>query len=417
MWRMHRIAVGAERLVYRVAGLPTALRYARREPISPAQTIRAAFARRYWHPANASEWLELAAGLLIWPVALILSVLWFTVRNGSSIARREGKTPIAQAAEQLALYFEAGVCGPWYYIFSLHRDGSRRAPTFLQRYETKWRAYYDLQPRPASNLTDKDQFAARCAAHGIRCVPTLLRLDGCSSSVELPDADLFVKVARGRGGKGAERWDRIGPSSYGGGEGQILSADALRQHLIDKARAAALIVQPRLVAHADLAILTSGALPTVRALTCLDELGAPEFIGGVFRMSIGANRTVDNFHAGGIACRVDLASGALGKASNLGADARLGWLSLHPDTGAEIEGAGMPFWEETKALAVEAHGVFGDRVIIGWDIGILSDGPMIVEGNGSPDLDIMQRFQATGYAEHRFAELLAHHLRARGLVG
>jgi hypothetical protein len=119
-------------------------------------------------------------------------------------------------------------------------------------------------------------------------------------------------------------------------------------------------------------------------------------------------------HAGGIGALVDVASGTLGKASNLGSDARLGWFSAHPDSGAKIEGRVLPFWEETKGRAVAAHRHFSDRVVVGWDIAILEDGPIFIEGNGNPDLDILQRFMRTGLREHRFAALLAHHLRQRG---
>ncbi len=136
-------------------------------------------------------------------------------------------------------------------------------------------------------------------------------------------------------------------------------------------------------------------------------------IGGVFRMSVGDNRTVDNLHAGGIAANVSLSDGTLSEATNLGVDVRLGWLSTHPNTGARIEGRTLPLWEQTKQLAIAAHREFSDRVVIGWDIAILEDGPIVVEGNGNCDMDILQRFMRVGLKKHRFGELLAHHLRAR----
>jgi hypothetical protein len=98
--------------------------------------------------------------------------------------------------------------------------------------------------------------------------------------------------------------------------------------------------------------------------------------------------------------------------------ARLGWHDKHPTTGAQIEGTRLPFWEELRSLAIRAHEAFADRVIVGWDIAIDADGPIVVEGNGSPDVDLMQRFMELGFCQrHRFGELLAHHLRIRGYVG
>jgi glutathione synthase/RimK-type ligase-like ATP-grasp enzyme len=94
-------------------------------------------------------------------------------------------------------------------------------------------------------------------------------------------------------------------------------------------------------------------------------------------------------------------------------DARVGWHSVHPDTGEQIKGRVLPFWEEAKRLAAEAHRAFADRVVVGWDIAILEDGPILIEGNGNPDMDIIQRFMRVGLRRHRFGELLAYHLQQR----
>jgi hypothetical protein len=417
MVSMRRIAVELERTIYVVAGLPIALRAQFGDSGGACRDIRKAFARRYWRPQRPLEWTELAIGIVLAALVVPLAAIWYTAQNGPVIRRREGRGIIRQLMEQLRLYFSAGILAPWYYIFSLHRDGERRAPTFLQRCETKWGVFLLLRSRNGSPLSDKVAFAKRCEANDVRCVPTALSLDANSmlEPLALPDCDLFIKPARGRGGKGAERWDRTGVSWSNGQE--RLDASGLREHLLAAAKQLPLIVQKRLEPHPAIAALTSGALPTVRALTCLNEQGRPEVVAAVFRMSFGGSRTVDNIHAGGLACGVALDGGMLGPASNLGSDARLGWYSRHPTTGARIEGTPLPFWDELKALAIEAHEAFADRVIVGWDIAIDPVGPIVVEGNGSPDMDLMQRFMELGFCHrHRFGELLAHHLRARGCV-
>jgi hypothetical protein len=165
--------------------------------------------------------------------------------------------------------------------------------------------------------------------------------------------------------------------------------------------------------HPSVARLTAGALPTARIVTCLNEQGEPEVTVSVFRMSIGTNRTVDNMHAGGIAAAPDIASGRLSRASDLGTDARLGWMSDHPDTGEAIEGRVVPCWEEAKSLAIRAHHAFSDRVVVGWDVAILEDGPILVEGNGNPDMDIIQRFMPVGVRRHRLGDLVAWHVKQR----
>ena len=51
----------------------------------------------------------------------------------------------------------------------------------------------------------------------------------------------------------------------------------------------------------------------------------------------------------------------------------------------------LPYAAGIKPFAETAHRAFSDRVIIGWDLAIIPDGLMLVEANGAPDLDIMQR--------------------------
>jgi hypothetical protein len=407
------LGVGLERTVYVIAGLPIAIRGVSRAPTPEAQVIRRAFARRYWHPDSVTDAVALIAGLLLTPIAVPAAALWYTARNGPTIRRREGKGIAAQLFEQLRLYATVGILAPWYYIFSLHRDGMRRAPTFLQRCETKRGIYGLLRAEVSTPLGNKQAFAERCAAAGVRCVAIELLIDGREvDPARLPDCDLFAKPLKASGGTGAERWDRVAPRRWSDGERE-LGDRALVDRLHSKGRP--YIVQRRIKPHPALDALTSGAVPTVRALTILDERGAPELVGASFRMSIGENRTVDNIHAGGLACRVSLDDGTLGLASNLGSDVRLGWHRHHPTTHAQIEGTLLPFWDDVRALAVRAHSAFEGRVVIGWDIAIDQDGPIIIEGNRGPDMDLMQRFMETGFCGgHRFGELIAYHLIARG---
>jgi len=403
-----RLRPAAEKVAYRVAGLPVAARglveHTKRDP------LRAIFTQSYWRPRNASEACQLTMALIVWPVVVLLGSAWYTYCNGSVIRARYGKSIAVQFAEQIRLYFTAGVLAPWYYIFSLYEEPDR-ASEYLQRFESKSFYIPMLKGKKGSPLNDKVQFAKYCAERQIRCVETLLHLDGRPPSQPMPECDLFVKPNAGRGGRGAERWDLIAPQLFANPEGRQLSGEALFARLVERSQQRELVVQPRLRPHPALSNLTTGALPTIRVLTTLDEQGQPEIMAAVFRTSIGQNRTVDNLHAGGIAALVDLESGLLSKSSNLGADAQLGWTSTHPDTGAPVEGIAIPCWPGVKALAIAAHRKFTDRVIIGWDVAIVVDGAILIEGNGNPDLDIVQRFMRAGLKQHRFAQLIELHLQ------
>lgn len=373
--------------------------------------------RRPWHRAGL-----LAAIVVLWPTVTLATMAWSTWLNGSVVRRRTGKSRLRQMAEQLRLSALYGVLPPWYYVFDLFDDRRRaKAPLYLHRYETKGGIFRllkrELAGRNLTPLQDKVRFAERCLAHGVPTVPVLaMAMKGRLVSPDgaeprLPAIDLFLKPILGRGGKGAERWDCLEPNRYKDTTGRIQTEGELLERLASLSRRSDYLVQPRLVNHPGIADLSNGALCTARIMTCQDERGGFEATNAVFRMAIGSNRTVDNFHAGGIAANVDIASGRLGSATDLGLSAALGWCDRHPDTGATILARALPLWRETIDLVCRAHAAFADRIVIGWDVAICKDGPIVIEGNGAPDVDIMQRISAQPLGETRFAELIAFHLK------
>ena len=75
-----------------------------------------------------------------------------------------------------------------------------------------------------------------------------------------------------------------------------------------------------------------------------------------------------SFHGGGIAAAIDLETGTLGPATDLGRTADVGWVDHHPVTGERIAGRTLDWWPLLRSLAIEAHRAFADRLFIGWDI-------------------------------------------------
>ncbi len=193
-------------------------------------------------------------------------------------------------------------------------------------------------------------------------------------------------------------------------------ADRILASLRERARQEPVLVQERVQNHPAMADLSNGALATVRIVTLLDERGDFEPTHAVLRMAVGSNITVDNFHAGGIAAAVDLTTGILGPASDMGVRPQRGWYVNHPDTGGRIDGRALPCWTETLALVQRAHAAFGDRLLIGWDVALTPHGPLLMEGNAAPDVDILQRACRAPLGDSRFAALLMYHVqRARAV--
>jgi hypothetical protein len=185
---------------------------------------------------------------------------------------------------------------------------------------------------------------------------------------------------------------------------------ALLEHFGTLSMGERYLIQRRLVPHPELADLSADVLTTVRIMTILDEDGAFEATHAVYRMPMTASAKVDNFHAGGLAAKVDIETGELGQASDIGLNPHSEWHASHPVTSARIDGRKLPFWKETLDLAQRAHTAMRERTVIGWDIAIVDDGPVMIEGNSGADLDIIQRTHREPMGDSRFGELLAHHL-------
>ena len=400
------------------------------------QPLRAEDAPRYIHQVYLKElWRErgffgrlgLAAGTFVWSVPLNLAAMaWLTAINGAAIAKSSGKSIARQVLEQFQVAFAHNIMPPWYYQFDLHEDRKRaHAGAYLNRFELKGGLYKMISRRSGkllkSPLRDKGIFAEVCAKAGLRTLPVIGIARGgaivteSGGSAQLPEEDIFVKPLGGRGGLGAEQWSYGDGNNWRSADGRHSTTDELMQYIETLSRTETYVVQRRAVPHPNLADLSNGALPTARILTIKGENESWEAVAGIFRMAIGVNRTVDNYHAGGIAANIDLATGTLGRATDIGLTPDIGWLDRHPDAGGAITGRVLPFWPEVLALARRAHSVFNQRLVAGWDIAILADGPVLVEGNAAPDTDIHQRVSGLPLGEGPFAILLVSHLQ-RALV-
>jgi hypothetical protein len=385
----------------------------RRPAETSARFIHRAYCRALWRERGVVGRLGLLAWYLAWPLIFAFTSAWFTILNGRSIARRTGKSMARQANEQLGVAWRSNCLPPSYYMFDFFDDERRaRSDDYLHRFELKGGIYRLLKSQPVPNIGNRSEFIERCKANDLP-VPEIHVIHKAGTPIEaseLPPCDLFIKTLRGSGGTGAQAWLYTPDDSYR----SLFDGESVnRGDLLERIRQGDedVIIQRRLVNHDSLRDLSNGALITLRVMTLLNEAGTHEATHAGLRMAIGANRLVDNSHAGGIIAAVEMQSGRLGPATDIGLRPDIGWRTHHPDTGAPIEGRVLPFWPETVALACRAHAAFSPRVIVGWDIAITSGGPVLIEGNGAPGIDLLQRAYREPFGNSRLGELMAFHLR------
>jgi hypothetical protein len=129
-----------------------------------------------------------------------------------------------------------------------------------------------------------------------------------------------------------------------------------------------------------LASLAGTTLSTLRLVTYNDVKGHITPFVAVQRMGT-ASAAADNFARGGIAARVNDDGVLAPRAAMRHPVAGFTELESHPDTGRRIGGFRLPHWNDSLALARRAHVLYPGVPFIGWDVAVLEDGPVLLEGN------------------------------------
>ena len=146
-------------------------------------------------------------------------------------------------------------------------------------------------------------------------------------------------------------------------------------------------VEPLLIEHAAIAAIANLGLSDIRVIVCKQEI-----ISCMLRIPTRVSGGKANLHQGAIGVSVNIDTGLTEHCSFKGKP-----LSHHPDSNVELAGREIPFWPKICEMALAAQ-----RAIplgyIGVDICIDNRlGPLILEVNGRPGLEI-QNVQKKGFS-------------------
>jgi hypothetical protein len=393
-------------------------------PRSAAERIHHAYAHFAWRSMGVSHYLLTAALFILWPVIFLVMLWMFTRPIGPKVAKATGKSGARQVLEQFWLAARHSIPPDKYYVFDLFRpERLRNARDYILRYELKggfhnlvhFHTRETMRVSTKESLKDKLRFFRCCEENGVASpiVFQVMAADGVlqaetATTDGLPPLDLFIKPAKGKGGRGCERWQFV-DGSYAGPMGRKLDADGLQQHIgVLVAKRGRYLIQECLRNHPELAGFSSG-LTSLRITSCKDENGGFEVTNAVLKMSLVAGVAVDNFHQGGAVCQVDVATGEIGPAWDSWSKRPCIIHQVHPATGARIAGARLPCWPETVQMVEKAASLFPDRIMIGFDVAITDSGPVIIEGNVQQGSDMVQRTHDLPVGMQRLGQLLAYH--------
>ena len=158
-----------------------------------------------------------------------------------------------------------------------------------------------------------------------------------------------------------------------------------RKEYFDECIKNRIFLEELVVQHPEMNKLCDKSVNTMRIMT-FNNHGKSQIIWMGLRVGNGIN-SIDNFHAKGMAVNIDMDTGKLvGNAI----DKDLNEYEKHPVTHIKFDSFQIPCFEEAKKMVLEASLESDKILVVGWDVAISDKGPVIIEGNRRPGVDIVQ---------------------------
>lgn len=152
-----------------------------------------------------------------------------------------------------------------------------------------------------------------------------------------------------------------------------------------------MFLEELIIQHKKMNNLCASSVNTIRIMTFVNN-GRSEILYAALRVGNGVN-DVDNFHKGGMGVSIDTKEGKL---KGCAVDKDLNEFKMHPTTRTYFNNFELPYWKETKKMVLDAAKVNQNIKVVGWDVAITKNGPVLVEGNRRPGFDLIQVLSKKG---------------------
>jgi hypothetical protein len=205
---------------------------------------------------------------------------------------------------------------------------------------------------------------------------------------------LFVKPVQGFQGKGIIRvtLTDVGDKTKMTGYFEVITQGSY-------------IIQETLIQHEALNRINPSSINTIRTNTYCDESGEVKIISALLRMGMNGSY-VDNANSGGCFAGINMANGHLKK--NAQREILFGGelYDAHPDSHVRFEGFALPFFEDAMQMVRKAHACIPEIPLVGWDVALTTEGPVILEGNHDFDIGMADLADGGYRNNHVFMQAL-----------
>ena len=152
----------------------------------------------------------------------------------------------------------------------------------------------------------------------------------------------------------------------------------MNDEVIEKLLSEAYMIEEIIKQHPITKQIHPQSVNTLRIFTIIDKEGIPHIGMPIFRAGLKDSVT-DNTSSGGLYFIVDKETGVV-ESSGRTERCRTRYIN-HPDTGVQVTGMKIPFYEDIVKMVKEAALITPTLRYIGWDVAISENGPLLIEGN------------------------------------
>lgn len=340
----------------------------------------------------------------------------------------ESKSPLKQWYEILNIGMTAQFTPGEYYLYKFHKKNKnineiyRYIPNSLwvdhiwhkmndkrweQILQNKWlfHNYYKSLGLPVTNV-----YAYLCRKGGVAAGNRSFSSFNCLLEYiyELKPESLVVKPVNGGNGHFVYVFvelvytqEKITGKTVSGKEYNLKS---VIENILRHKRYAGVIIEEKLEQVEFFKKLNPSTINTIRLLTFFRKEGNVELLYGTVRQGRKGSE-VDNFSKGGFDRGVDVINGFILTGGRiLGDGKRLQDIVTNPDTGEPLKESKIPMWEQIVNTIREFAKATPFARIVGWDIALTANGPVIIEGNPDAGLEPVQAHSPEGFLTHERLE-------------
>jgi hypothetical protein len=165
-----------------------------------------------------------------------------------------------------------------------------------------------------------------------------------------------------------------------------------------------LIIEEKIEQHPYFYEINPFTTNTIKIITLLTENNETEILTAVIKCGRKGS-LVDNLAKGGFSRGIDAQRGELQDVGILSDSIRNTWIHEHPDLHTPFKKSSIPMWSRIRTAVHEISKCTMFARMVSWDILLTNEGPVILEGEIDPRIDIMQSY-SSGFHTDRFVSTL-----------